>query len=203
MCNPQPRFAGLLRLSRPSRSADTSAGRTAAQASAAENPTISYLSDLLKDAREELGRVDSKAALLLAGVGVVAGALLAGLLNGKWTPFSLDSRVEWAWWLGLGAASGGIFSIAAAVYPYTGRDTALHAGPPMYYGDVAAYKDVDAFRKAIADTPSIQDRLVDQTFQISKIVQRKYKLLRRGLLLLLLAVVACVTAMVINVPLSR
>jgi len=73
----------------------------------------------------------------------------------------------------------------------------------MYYGDVAAYKDVDAFRKAIADTPSVQDRLVDQTFQISKIVQRKYTLLQRGLLLLLLAVVACVSAVVINVPLSR
>jgi MFS family permease len=193
----------MLRLSRPTRSADTSVGATTAPASVAENPAISYLSDLLKDAREELSRVDSKAALLLAGVGVVAGALLAGILNGRWTPLSLDSRVGWVWWLGLGAASVGIFAIAAAVYPYTGRAAALHAGPPLYYGDVAAYKDIDAFRKAIADTPSAQDRLVDQTFQISKIVQRKYTLLRRGLLLLLLAVMACVSAVVINVPLSR
>lgn len=200
MGNARLRFAGLLRRSRPYVPADTSAAATTAHA---ENPAISYLSDLLEDTRDELSRVDSKAALLLAGAGVVAGALLAGLLNGKWTPFSLNDRVEWLWWLGVGAASGGILSIAAAVYPYTGRPVAAHAGAPTYYGDVAAYKDIETFRQAIADAPNTHDRLVDQTFQLSKLVRRKYQLLRHGLHLLLLGIVACVSVVVINVPLSH
>src|ERR1035441_6347411 len=83
----------------------------------AADPTASYLADLLADTREELTRADSKAALTLAATGVVIGALLAGLFGGKWTPFDLNSKIQWLWWLGVGSAALGVFSIAAAVYP--------------------------------------------------------------------------------------
>ena len=76
-----------------------------------------YLADLLADTREELTRVDSKAALLLAASGVIIGALLAGFFGGRWTPFDLSSKVQWLWWLGAASAAFGLFSIAAAVYP--------------------------------------------------------------------------------------
>src|SRR5262245_8921031 len=66
-----------------------------------------YLVDLLKEAREELARADSKAALLLAATGVAVGALLAGLIGGKWMPFSLDNRVEWLWWFGVASVASG------------------------------------------------------------------------------------------------
>lgn len=167
------------------------------------DPTTIYLADLLTDTREELTRADSKAALLLAATGVAVGALLAGFLGGKWTPFDLDHRVEWLWWVGVGSSAAGIFSIAAAVYPRIGRRGAPHPEVPAYYGDVAECKDIEMFREAIAQAPSPQKRLIDQTFQVSRIVQRKYVLLRRGLRCLFLAILACVTAVLINIPLTR
>jgi hypothetical protein len=96
-----------------------------------------------------LTRADSKAALLLAAAGVIVGALIAGLLNGRWTPFELDNRVEWVWWVGVAAAASGMLSIAAAIYPRIYRRGAPRPEVPAYYGDVAAYEDIDSFRLAI------------------------------------------------------
>lgn len=168
------------------------------------DPAVNYLTDLLVDTRDELSRVDSKAALLLAASGVIIGALLAGLFGSKWTPFDLSSQIEWLWWLGMASAALGVFSIAAAVYPRMRRnETTPHLGLPSYYGDVAAYKNIGAFKDVIEKTPISAERLVDQTFVLSGIVQRKYLLLRRGLRCQLLAAMACTAAVIINVPLGR
>ena len=70
-------------------------------------------------------------------------------------------------------------------------------------GDVAAYENIDAFRLAIEKAPRSRERLIDQTFVLSGIVQRKYMLLRRGLRFLLLAILACTAAVMINIPLGR
>ena len=172
-------------------------------AAEAADPTDSYLADLLTDTREELTRADTKAALILAATGVVIGALLAGLFGGKWTPFDLNSKIEWLWWLGVGSAGFGVFSIAAAVYPRISRRGAANPGVPAYYGDVAAYENIDTYRDAIEKAPKPKERLIDQTFVVSRIVQRKYVLLRRGLRCLLLAIVACIAAVIINLPLAR
>jgi hypothetical protein len=168
---------------------------------AAPDPTITYLADLLGDTREELTRADSKAALLLSATGVAVGALLAGLLAGKWTPFELDNRVEWIWWVGVGSAAAGIYSIAAAIYPRIHRRSSDQARPPAYYGDVAGYEKIELFRQAVDQAVDLRERLIDQTFQVSHIVQRKYVLLQRGLRFLLLAIVACAAAVLINIPL--
>lgn len=162
---------------------------------------IKYLADLFKDTREELNRVDSKAALLLAAIGVVVGAFLGGLLGGRWTPLALDSRIGWIWWLGMAATAIGIYSIGSAVYPHIQRHTAGSTAAPAYYSDVAAYKDVNEFRKAIEQAPSPQERLIDQTFQLAQIVQHKYILLQRGLHFVLLGILGCVAAIIINIPL--
>src|SRR5262249_3158477 len=171
--------------------------------SEAADPTASYLADLLADTREELTRADTKAALILAATGVAIGALLAGLFGGKWTPFDLDSKIQWLWWLGVASTALGVFSIAAAVYPHIRRHGAVHPGVPAYYGDVVAYENIDTFRHAIEKAPKPKDRLIDQTFVVSRIVQRKYILLRRGLRCFLLAIVACIAAVMINIPLGR
>ena len=77
-----------------------------------------------------------------------------------------------------------------------------HPGLPAYYGDVAAYQDIDAFRNAIVQVPDARERLINQTYVVSGIVQRKYLQLRRGLLSLLVAIVACSLAVAMNVLLS-
>jgi Family of unknown function (DUF5706) len=165
--------------------------------------TTKYLVDLLEDTREELARADSKAALLLAATGVVVGALFAGLIGGKWSPFELDTRVEWMWWLGVAFAATGIFSIAAAVYPRIRRRGVPRPGAPTYFGDVAAFRDIEMFRQAIMQAANPQERLIDQTFLMSRIVQHKYVMLRIGLRFLLIAILACIAAVLVNIPLSR
>jgi hypothetical protein len=139
----------------------------------------------------------------LAATGVAVGALLAGLLGGRWTPFQLDVRIAWAWWLGAASAASGIFSIAAAVYPRIRRRGAPPPTVPAYYGDVAAFPNIDSFRQAIGQVPDARTRLIDQAFQVSRIVQRKYVLLRLGLRFLFVAILACTAAVLINIPLSR
>jgi hypothetical protein len=139
----------------------------------------------------------------LAASGVVIGALLAGLFGSKWSPFDLNSKIEWLWWLGVASAAFGVFSIAAAVYPRIRRHGTGHPEVPAYYGDVAAYENIDAFRSAIEKVPSSKERLIDQVFVLSGIVRSKYVLLRRGLRCLLLAILACTAAVMINIPLGH
>ncbi len=198
------RLAALWSLSAPSYAqADSSSTASRSSSSDATDPAVSYLTDLLTETRDELTRVDSKAALLLAASGVIAGALLAGFFGGRWTPFDLSNKVQWIWWLGVASAAFGLFSVAAAVYPHIHLRSTPVPGLPTYYGDVAAYEDVDAFRRAIENMPRSKDRLIYQTFVLSRLVKRKYILLQRGLRSMLLAVIACMLAVIINIPLSH
>ncbi len=165
----------------------------------AADPAIGYLADLLTDTRDELNRADFKASLLLAAIGVVIGGLIGGLAARKWTPMTMDPVAQAVWWVGAAGAAAGVFWIAASVYPRIHQHKTPHPGLPAYYGDVAAYQDIDAFRDAIDQAPEARERLINQTYVVSKIVQWKYVMLRRGLLSILMAIVACILAVVINV----
>ena len=162
-----------------------------------------YLQDLLRDTREDLALADSKAGLMLASSGVAVGALLAGLLGGTWTPVDLDARVQWIWWIGECSVAGGILSVATAVYPRARRRQLASPEFPTYYGDIARLDSVEALRTAIGATPDLELRLLDQVFVLARTVQTKYTLLRRGLWLFLLALIACTSAVLIDLPLSR
>lgn len=166
------------------------------------DPAMGYLADLLANTRDELNRADSKASLLLAAIGVIIGALIGGLAGSKWTPMALGSGEQGLWWAGVAAAAGGVSWIAASVCPRIHQSKTAHPGLPAYYGDVAAYQDIDAFRNAIVQVPDARERLINQTYVVSGIVQRKYLQLRRGLLSLLVAIVACSLAVAMNVLLS-
>lgn len=65
---------------------------------------------------------------------------------------------------------------------------------PAYYGDVADYPDIESFRQAVDTAPDPRERLINQAYVLSMIVRRKYVHLRRGMLCLLVAIVACVLA---------
>jgi MFS family permease len=202
MLTPWKRFAALLRLPDSFRRRGQRESGTS-RAPEVEDLTTAYLADLLAETREELTRADSKAGLLLAASGVVIGALLAGLFGSKWTPFVLNHTIEWLWWLGVISAAFGVFSIAAAVYPRIRQHKIIRPGLPTYYGDVVSFGNLDEFRRALEDAPSPRERLINQVFVLSNIVHGKYVLLRRGLRFLLLAILTCTAAVIINVPLTR
>lgn len=181
-------------------SSATAPGRPVAEVTS--DPITSYLTDLLANAREELDRADSKASLLLAAVGVVIAALIGGITSSNWKPMSLGIGEQALWWAGVAAATVGVFLIAASVYPRIRQRSTPHPSLPTYYGDVAAYPDINAFRHAINKAPDATERLINQTYVIARIAQGKYTLLQRGLLSLLVAIVACTLAVVINALLS-
>jgi hypothetical protein len=67
---------------------------------------------------------------------------------------------------------------------------------------VAAYPDIDEFRRDIGKAPDATERLIHQTYVLARMVRAKYVLLRRGLLSLLVAITACTLAVALNVLLG-
>jgi hypothetical protein len=173
---------------------------TAADSSRGPDPSgdaLEYARALLASSREELVRADTKAALLLAASGIAIGALLNGLLGGKWSPSHLNNWVEWLWWLGIAATVVAIVSLASAIYPRTKRSSVK----PLlvaYYADVVLLSR-EELSVAMAVTPAkINSVLVDQIYQISLIVSRKYKLFCIALWAFASAATFCAVSILIN-----
>jgi pycsar effector protein len=155
-----------------------------------------YAAMLLVETREEIDRADFKASVLLAGVGVATGTLLAGLLEGSWTPWMLPGYVQWIWWVGVAAGSAGIWSLARAVYPRIRRHGEALPEFVGYFGDILAFRDAEDLITALRDSTEVRISLIaDQLVQVSIIVDRKYRMVRVGMWLLLVAILSCSTAL--------
>ena len=152
---------------------------------------------LLAEAREELTRADSKAALLLASVGVVVGALLAALLAQSWSPFDLPGSVSWLWWIGAASVAVAVVALARAVYPSTSYRSS-RPGFIGFFGDVVATPDADVESTLEATAQNPRDVVVDQLTAISAIVDRKYRAIQIALWALAAGAVLCLLAVLIN-----
>jgi len=158
-----------------------------------------YAAALLAEAREEIGRADSKASILLAASGVAAGALLAGIVGGSWSPSGLGPAIQAVWWSGVVAAAAGVWNLAAAIYPRTRRVGTARTGHIEYFGDILAFGDPDALMAALRrECAAGIEPVADQLRQISLIVDRKYRHIRRAMWFLCAAVLACPAAVLLN-----
>jgi hypothetical protein len=101
------------------------------------------------------------------------------------------------------AAVIGVFLLVAAVHPRIKQPEHLFSGVPTYYAHVAAFKEIAAFQAAIEEAPDPRERLVNQTFWLSRIVHRKYILVRTGLWFLLASIATCSLAIAMSVMLGR
>jgi hypothetical protein len=140
---------------------------------------------------------------MLAAVGVGLGVVLGSLVSRNWAPFRLPLAAAVTWWAGVAALSAGIVSLLAAVYPrprrpVTSSTSEVH-GYVSYYADVAAYRTpaevVDAIRRS-ADRDL--ELMAEQLMQISRIADRKYRLLSWGVWLLVTGVALAVSALLIK-----
>ena len=183
---------------------DKSATRAAVPASpTAEEHARQYAAELLTQAREELNRVDTKASILLATVGVTLGAVVGGLATRGWSPFRLQLATAVVWWAGVAAVSVGIMSLLAAVYPRHRQQVTPSAGGPHgyvgYYADVATYSSTAEVTKAIRRSARRDlDLMAEQLLQVSQIVDRKYRLLGWGVWLLVGGVASTAAALLLN-----
>jgi len=148
---------------------------------------------LLAETREELHRADSKAAMLFAIFGVVVGVVLAGIVAGDWHPDSMKTGAEVVWWSGASASIAALVLLAAAVWP---RLASRHvSGRVTYFGHVVAYSTRDSLRTAIERQADHDiDRPLEQLQAVSRIVVRKYQLIRGGMVVYGAGATACAVA---------
>lgn len=106
-----------------------------------ESDHIKLASQILREAREELGRADGKAGLLLAAAGVGIGAVLAGLLAQDWDPAKLHDSVEWLWWIGTIAGLCGPVALSCAVWPRTTYRKNRNPKKVAFFGDVVGLSE--------------------------------------------------------------
>lgn len=168
----------------------------------AEEDAYAYGAQLLAEAREELNRADTKAQVLLGIVGLGLGATAGGLFAGDWSPFSLPNEVEWLWWLGATGSLLALVCLAGAVYPRTTRRGRNKSETVTYFGDILQFGTVEAASKALMESCTLDlARVSDQLLQVSRIVDRKYRLIRRGFWLLLISMMTVIGSFLVAIPL--
>lgn len=172
---------------------------------------IRYKEVLLSDIREELQKVDSKASTLLATVGIILGALIAGAVSGSWSPSKITSdgpRI--LTWVALILVIAAVCVLGAAVKPRVNRASQDRENL-YFFGHIEAYhptwwtvargkeKIEDGFKTFRQDLlhaakTKYDSRLDDQIWHLSHIVFWKYKLISIAMWIL---VVASVTGVVV------
>ncbi|WP_433242319.1 Pycsar system effector family protein [Streptosporangium sp. CA-135522] len=175
---------------------------------------LSYIVAVLADVRDDIGRVNRKAAVLLAA------AVLGVVLGNRWRPGDLPSQVEWLWWAGVFFCVMGILMLVGTLYPrsarlagqtverrrsYAGR---VHAdGPPPADSPVDDSRAGAFARSALAelrqrlagqDTRLRADRLVLRIRRLSAVADAKRRYVRRAVILLVVSVACCLVSVVIG-----
>jgi hypothetical protein len=178
-------------------------------------PEETFVEMLLDEGREELARADNKASVMLGAAGLVLSVFLGSVIAGDWDPTQIgNGPAEATFWLGIALSVLGIVRLAAAVMPRTRHGEAREK--LVYFGHVIQYRKPglavrqstrrrreaeakEELRGAIVAAGANRfERTVDQVWVISLIVQRKYRHVRAGLLLLGLSSALCVVALVVD-----
>jgi MFS family permease len=150
---------------------------------------------ILTESREELTRADGKASLLLAAIAIGVSAIAGAILQGAWSPYSLQSPWEAVWWGGVVAAGGALVAFALAIWPKLKHKS---GGGVTYFGDVVRLKTVDALRRELANSAADPaERSVTQLHVIARRVKRKYRWIQTGLWALAIATVCAVASVLI------
>ena len=141
--------------------------------------------DLLDRARAETAQAENKAAILLAGVLAAAGGIAAAIGGGKWTVVRQPWYVATPFLAAAVAAAAAVTCLASVIYPRSRPRQAERLTKVAYFGDVVAL-DSPAELRGILSQPDVQlsEIWIDQVWQMSKIVSRKYRLVRWAVWLL-------------------
>ena len=155
-------------------------------------PAVTRLAEsLVQEARQELAQAEAKAVWLLSAAVIALGAVISGLIGGKWNPTKMQAPVaEVVLWLGFAAAAAGVYWLSMALMPKMVNTTEKHR--LGYFGHAAAYggkgkarqdirAELGAALVAAATRPNDIDRLADRVYDISTIVLRKYQRIRKAI----------------------
>ena len=151
----------------------------------------SLVKRLLAETREELGKADGKAQVLLAASGVVVGVVLGGAIGGDWSPADLHSCARVIWWIGVGAAALGVGALGFAIFP---RLLQSDNARITYFEDVLRHGDCATLTNALNSEAERGDRDVEQLLRLSRVAHRKYTAIQIAIGVLLVAILLCSAA---------
>ncbi|MBB5081891.1 Pycsar system effector family protein [Nonomuraea endophytica] len=140
---------------------------------------------VLEHTREELGRADSKAGILLAVNGIGVGAVLNRAASSGALPFHVPFLLAVFWWVAVMAVIVSSGFLIAAIKPRVDRGYASRAGRIAYFGDVRELSGPDDLAKKLRRGQNDWlDALADQIWHVSHLCQIKYQHINRGLWLM-------------------
>ncbi|MGC3004465.1 Pycsar system effector family protein [Streptomyces sp. G35A] len=138
---------------------------------------------LVTDLRTEIARADSKAAVLVAALGMTAG-VFSGLLAGRgWSPGVLSAPGAAVWWAGIVSLALSLFALLLAVLPRYRTGTWTPGQPLSYFGDIQRAVRAGRLDAALADTEADPTGgLTTALTETSRIAWRKHQWIRAGLI---------------------
>ena len=159
---------------------------------------VEYAQRLVDATIAEIDRADTKAALLLAASGVLVG-VGTSVLAAEATKLShLPTRISIPLFFVLGAAVAALITLGSAAYPRGVGSTSTGFRSVTYFKDVVRTGDASRLRSAMLGTISDRESVIlEQLIQLSRIVARKYLLIRVAFALfvvVLFASAACAAA---------
>lgn len=146
--------------------------------------TERLVKDLLDRTRAETNQAENKAAILLAGILAGAGGITAAD-GGKWVLIHRPWYIALPSWFAIATVLAAVACLAAAIYPRGRARNAQRLTNIGYFGDVVALESSSQLRRLLSE-PGIQilDVWIDQIWQTSAIVSRKYRFVRWSVCLL-------------------
>lgn len=132
--------------------------------------------NMLVEARADIAQADHKSSMVLAALGIGFSALLGGLFASDWRPTDLTGWAETLWWVGGSLAVASVVLAGLAVWPRIGAPHKTHV---FYWGDVVRFKTDAALGQFLDGHPiDAVARTRNQLWAISRIVKRKYVMIR-------------------------
>ncbi|MFF8771506.1 Pycsar system effector family protein [Kitasatospora sp. NPDC015120] len=153
---------------------------------------------LLAELRTEIARADSKAAVLVAAVGVIGG-VLGGLITGGSAPQQFSGAARALLAVGALGIAVSLLSLLFAVLPRYQRSLWRPGLPLGYFADIRRAAEQGLLADALADTEELADEAVRTALaENSRIAVRKHSWIRVGILAFGLGLFPLVTALLLG-----
>ncbi|MFG2288115.1 Pycsar system effector family protein [Streptomyces sp. NPDC048595] len=137
---------------------------------------------MIGDLRAEIARADSKAAVLIAGLGVTVGVLSGVVSSRQWGPSRLSAAAEAAWWCGCTAWAAALGLLLLAVLPRFGRGCWSIDQGLTYFHDIRQAVVQGRLEEALQVTERDPlPGLLSLLTELSEIAAAKHRCVRRGL----------------------
>ncbi|NUS26143.1 MAG: hypothetical protein HOV92_18230 [Streptomyces sp.] len=149
--------------------------------------------------RTEIARADTKAAVLVAALGVATG-IFGGLLAGhQWTLTQLSALGSTVWWTGVLALAVALLALLMAVLPRHSSSRWAPGAPLSYFDDIQRAARSGQLAQALAETERVPAvGAITALTETSRIATRKHQWIRAGLISLGVAVVLLPASLLIG-----